>query len=194
MIIGLFIVILNCFPLIVPSPEMPQQTPLMFILLSIFASVGGAYIFIYNRYRAFLLISRKEHLWRGIVFLFTATLTVLGIMAVAILFSNLISGSLLPILFEGRSFLPYIRWIFLVIPILLIPLFGGLIILFKKGGGLITLCFIIIITVASSLYMVEVMESRPFVIHLLIILSTAVITWGFHLTVLYYDSMKRSLC
>jgi hypothetical protein len=52
----------------------------------------------------------------------------------------------------------------------------------------------IIIVIAASLYMVEVMEIRPFSIHLLIILSTAVITWGFHLIVLYYDSMKRSLC
>lgn len=191
---GFCILILNCFPLLIPSQETPQQAPGVGVVFSILACIGGACIFIYYRYAVFLLIGRKEHLWRGVVFLFTATLIVLGFMVMAILYSNLISGSLFPIMFEGRSYLPHIRWVFLVIPVLLIPLFGGLVILFRKGGGLIAMGSTIIIVIAASFYMVEVMESRPFVTHLLIILSTAVITWGFHLAVLYYDSMKRSLC
>ena len=189
---GFCILILNCFPLIIPSQETPQQG--VGVVFSIIACIGGACIFIYYRYAVFLLIGRKEHLWRGVVFLFTATLIVLGFMVMAILYSNLISGSLFPIMFDGRSYLPRIRWVSLIIPVLLIPLFGGLIILFKKGGGLIAMSSTIILVLAASLFMVEVMESRPFVIHLLIIFSTAVITWGFHLAVLYYDSMKRSLC
>jgi hypothetical protein len=194
LIVGFFILILKCFALITPSPETPPQAPGAFLALFIIVSVWGASIFIYYRYSFFLLIGRKEHLWRGVVFLFTATFIVLGFIAAVILFSNLISGSLLPTMFEGRSFLPHIRWVSLIIPALLIPLFGGLVILFRKGGRLIAVGFTIIIVLVASSCMIEVMESRPFITHLLIILPTAIITWGFHLAVLYYDSMKRSLC
>jgi hypothetical protein len=52
----------------------------------------------------------------------------------------------------------------------------------------------ILITVAASLYAVNIMENTSSIVHLMIVLSAAVITWGFHLAVLYYDNMKRSLC
>jgi len=94
---GFWILGLNCFPLLIPSSETPQQG--VGVVFGILASTGGACIFIYYRYAVFLLISRKEHLWRGVVFLFTAILIVLGFMVMAILFSNLISGVLCPIIF-----------------------------------------------------------------------------------------------
>ena len=50
------------------------------------------------------------------------------------------------------------------------------------------------VAVAISYTAFIVMESTPFLIDLLIVLSAIAITWGFHIAVLYYDSMKSDLC
>jgi hypothetical protein len=67
-------------------------------------------------------------------------------------------------------------------------------ILLRDRGIMILMAYMIVITVAASLYAVNIMENTPFVNDILLILSTAAITWGFHLAVLYYDNMRRSLC
>ena len=194
LISGLCILILNCLPLISPPPqEISQQDPGLLLIFIILASVMGGGIFINNQFDIFLLIGRKEYLWRGIVFLFSVILIISGFMAASVLLSNLLSGSILPIIFEGRSFLPSTRWILLVVPVFMIPLLGGLVIIFREGG-IILKVLMIVIAVAISSNASIVMENTPFLIDLLIVFSATAITWGFHLAALYYESMKRSLC
>ncbi len=195
LIAGLCILIyLNCLPLIYPPQrEISQQGPGISWIFIILASAMGGGIFVTNRFDIFLLIGRKECLWRSLVFLFSVIFVISGFMAAYALLSNLLSGRILPILFEGRSYLPSIGWILPVVPVFMIPFLGGLVIMFRESGIILKL-FMIGIAVAASLYLVDVMENTPFMIDLLIILSAVAITWGFHLAVLYYSSVKRSLC
>ena len=161
--------------------------------------VAYVMVMVYSTFQSYrfdmsLLISRREYLWRRIVFLFTVIFRDLGFIILLLLLFNILSGSLLPILFPGGSFSSTINWILLIIPVLMIPFFGGLFIIFRKTILIIALIITFVIAVAISSFAIIVMGYTPFIIDLLIVLSGIAITWGFHLIVLYYDSMKRSLC
>ena len=175
--------------------QVKGQGLFMFLLMIfIAASVMISIIFQYHRFDISLLIGRKEYFWRRIFLLFTIIFISLGIMASSFLLFNLLSGFLLPITFEKKSFSPAINWILLIVPVLMIPLFGGIFILFRKTILMISIIIMLIIVMVASCSMVVAMENAPLLIGLIIILSAAVITWGYFITMLYYDSMKRSLC
>lgn len=55
--------------------------------------------------------------------------------------------------------------------------------------GLPTFAIIILIG-----YIIIKMEGTSFIFNLMIIVLISFLTWVFHLAVLYYDSMKRSIC
>ena len=163
---------------------------MIFVIVSICVSI----IFQYHRFDISLLIGRKEYFWRRLVLLFTVIFMSLVFMAVLFLLSNLLSGVLLTIVFEGASFLPAMNWVLLVVPVLMIPLFGGLFILFRDTILMISIIMMLIFVATATFSVVIALETAPFTVGLMIILSAAVITWGCFLAALYYDSMKRSLC
>jgi hypothetical protein len=173
-----------------------QGQGLYMFLLMIFitASVCVSIIFQYHRFDISLLIGRKEYFWRGIVLLFTVLFMSLIVMAVSLLLFNLLSGILPPITFDSKPFSPAMNWILLVFPVIMIPLFGGLFILFRKTILMISIIIMLIIVMVASLSVVIAVENAPLIIGLIIVLSAIVMTWGCFLAVLYYDSMKRSLC
>ena len=67
-------------------------------------------------------------------------------------------------------------------------------ILLRKTVLIISIVIVFFVAIAASFYVVNVLDHTSFIIDSLIVLSVAVITLGFHLAVLYYDSIKRSLC
>jgi hypothetical protein len=153
-----------------------------FILVSLFSSL----IFNHHGFNPFLLIGRREYFWRGMTILLISISIALAFMTLCIFLFNQFSRNSSPI-----------DWIFLIVPIMTIPLFGGLIILLDKYDKvllIISMVIAILISLGLSYWAVVVMKNTSFYIDLLIILFAAAITWGFHIAVLYYDSLKRSLC
>ena len=193
----LFAVICFSFTYLLPGMRTFIFHLSIFILASLFCSIAystDSGIFNYRRYSLFLLMNRREHFWRGIVIMLTVIIIALGFISIFVLLFNLISESLPPAIWGSRyPFLPF-EWALLVVPIIMIPLFGGLVILFKKIRLIISMVIIFCVAVAISYTAFIVMESTPFLIDLLIVLSAIAITWGFHIAVLYYDSMKSDLC
>ena len=188
-------VYLSLIPLLQPSSEM-----FLFVLrLALFIFVGLFFSIPFSpggcrRYNLFIIIGRREYFWRGIVALSIIILMALGCMTVFILLFNLLTQNIIPSVWGSKSSIILFEWTLLIAPIITIPLFGGLVILFKKTRLIISIVIIFCIAVAISYTSFMVMESTPLIIDLLIILSAIAISWGFHIAVLYYDSMKRSLC
>ena len=152
----------------------------------IIVSLLFSLIFNNIRLNLFILIERKEHFWRGVIFLSTAILIFLCLIISCIFIFSLLSGYVLSI-----------KWILLVVPIIIVPMFGGIVILFEKDAyGLRILSMVITFLIAWGLtyYLFFVIEDVPFYINLLIIIIAAAITWGLYFAVLYYISMKQSLC
>ena len=184
------------FPLVLCLLQQRQEQGVFVFVLSIciITSLLVSMIFQSHRFDISLLIGRKEYFWRRIVLLFTVILMSLVVIAVSLLLFSLLSGILLPITFESKPFSPTMYWILLVVPVLMIPLFGGLFILFKDTILMISIIMMLIFVATATFSVVMALETAPFIVGLMIILSAAVMIWGYFLAVLYYDSMKRSLC
>lgn len=188
----IFFLIFSVFASLDSGPHMDLF--LFHMIIFIFAGLFCSVIFEHHRYYLFSLIERRKHFCRGIVFLITVLLIVLAFMALSLLSFNIISDYIPPNIFGNKSLVPPIEWILLVVPVIIVPLFGGLVILLRKTVLIISMVIMFFIAIAASFYVVNVMEHASSIIDPIIVLSAAAITWGFHLTVLYYDSMKRSLC
>lgn len=145
----------------------------------------------------FLLRSRSNYFHQGIAAMLTALLIVMGFMLISILFSHALSAIVPSLMLMGKPFeiIPInFGWIF--IPVTILPLIAGFFVLLK-GRSLMMgaiLIFMTIILVQVFYTLTERWEHIPFMYGLIFFMIITALTWGFHLTVLYYDSMKRSLC
>lgn len=138
-----------------------------------------------QRFNSFLLTSRRVCFLRGIVNLFTSTSISILMVTSFIFIFFIISGSL-----------PHNKWILLICPVILIPVLGALIILLEKnnwGSHIRTTAACAIAVGFWYLWSVDWKVTSIF-FTITVSLLAAAIAWGFHLFVLYYDSMKRSLC
>jgi hypothetical protein len=134
----------------------------------------------------FILVERKEHFWRRVVLLFIKTIVFSLFISVFIFISNQFSKDLVPVSLK-----------LLLIPIIFSPVFGGVFVLLKKDDFptrvsivLVTIIFTIPFSILSS----EIMVASSHFEQMIIVLAGIAISWGFHIGVLYYDSMKRSPC
>ena len=153
---------------------------------SIFIILLSSCFFNYHRFNPFLLTGRREYFWKGITILFISISAPLLLMISSIIIFFFISGSL-----------PHINWVHLISPVIAIPFIGAFIILLDKNNrGLLMFSMVSTIVVASGLsyWGTIALRDTSLIFNSMVILNSAVITWGFHVVVLRYDSMKRPLC
>ncbi len=164
-------------------------------MMLVFSSFAFSILFTNQRFKYFLFPGRNVHFFRGIVVLLTTMLLSLGFFGISILSFNYLSALFPEITVMGRSltFLS-IPPIMLIIPLIHVPLFGGLFILFKGIVLRIALTVTGVIALIVTIFGMPAMETAPFLLNLAVVVIAAAITWGFHLAALYYTSMKRSLC
>jgi hypothetical protein len=164
----------------------------IFIFVSLFFSIpfspGGC-----RRFNLFMIINRREHFWRGIVALSVIILVTIGYMTIFVLLFKLLTQNIIPIVWGDKSIIPY-EWILLIVPIITIPLFGGLLILFKKTALIVSMSGMFFIALTIICGTITLMAGMSFFPGALIFLAAMAITWGFYSVILYYDCMKRPLC
>jgi hypothetical protein len=172
--------------------------PFLFGLLGV---VGGK-ICVISGSDILLPLSRRDRFFSGITALITAICIMLVLASAFVLLSKLFASILPPSIILGRtsieinSFQPVsfqAEYIFLTAIVL--PTIGGLFILFQKRLSLsmivIASIVIYIVIINFHLFYTEghiVMMFNSFIGIMALFLSS-----GFHLVVLYYDSIKRSL-
>jgi hypothetical protein len=185
------LIIVPCFIIRTREPESYMLNAVMLI----FFSLAFSNFCDYPRFRSFLLAGRMVHFFQGFVILFTAMLLTLGFLGASLLLCNSLSAIFPKIMLMGNSFtMVWIPWILLIIPFILVPLFGGIFVLFKGIIRMLVISVTAVFAMILSFYAFPPMETVSFFMNLLSVLSVAAITWGFHLVALYYTSMKRSLC
>ena len=185
------LILFPCFIVQMQEPASYGFDAIMFTFFSLAFSTFCAN----RRFKHFLMAGRKIHFFQGIVILLITTLLSLGFFGVSILSFNLLSALFPEIVLMGKSFtIVSIPSILLIIPFIQVPLFGGLVVLFKGLELKIVLSVTAVIALIVTLFGMPAMETAPFFVNLAVVISIAAVTWGFHLAVLYHNSMKRSLC
>jgi hypothetical protein len=171
---------------------------MLHVMLFVMAGFIGSMICVSPRLNHFLLTGRRLHFFRGIVLLFTALLTVIVFMGISVLLYNGLSAIIPAFTLLNWSFeIVPVRWKILVLPLMITPFFGGIIILLKEWGPFIrgiTLGFMTVAIIILTGYIMIKLESTSFIFSLMNILLISFLTWLFHLAMLYYESMKKSLC
>lgn len=191
---SLFLPIYLCLMARIDESGVIRFDAVMFVMAS---ALGGLMCANLRSESHFLLRSRRFYFNQGIVSMLTSLLIVTGFMGISILFSHTLSGLLAPLVIMGISFdIVTINTVWLAIPVIFIPFIAGLIILLK-GRSLIlgAILIIMIITLVPFFYhLSEELRNISLISGLIIFLLITLVTWLFHLAILYYDSMKRSLC
>lgn len=134
----------------------------------------------------FILVERKEYFQRRIVLLLIKTLGFTFFISICIFICSQFLKYFAPFPFK-----------LLVVPIIMVPLFGGFTVLLKKEDFPIRISFMLTVIALTGLFSYIVftkIAAASLFVQIIIILACMAITWGFHIGVLYYDSMKRSLC
>jgi hypothetical protein len=157
------------------------------------ALVGG---WIGAGYRSdFILpLGRGAHFMRGIFAIFTGVMIATGCIGMATLLFILLPVFSPPA--KDAYSLSSVRWMWPFYPLMLSPLFGGVMILLRMkhlSGGL-TLGLVVIISILGSGFWIIGIVDKPVTSGLLMILLISFIAWSFHISALYHDTMKRSLC
>ena len=190
-------IILICF--LFSIPQSPGELyNILHVWLFLIASIIGSMICTFPRSNHFLLTGRRLHFWRGIALLFTAVLIVVVFIGISVLLYNGLCAIIPSFTLMGRSLeITPVRRTLLVLPVMITPFFGGIIILLKKWDIFIrniTLGLLIFAITIFTGYIITKLESISFIFDLMIIVLISFLTWGFHLAVLYYESIKRSIC
>lgn len=134
----------------------------------------------------FILIERKEYFWRRVVLLLIKTLVFILFISICIFISNQFSKDLVPVSLK-----------LLAVPIIFSPLFGAIFVLHKKDDLPTRISIVLltmIFTIPFSLLASKMMVASSNFVQMIIFLAGMAITWGFHVAILYYDIMKKSLC
>ena len=137
-------------------------------------------------FQSFLLFERKEYLQRRIIILLVNLIFLLCFISALNFISSLLWAGFDPDL-----------WKVLIIPVIMLPFFRGIAVLSNKldSAGRITLIVLgYVIMTGFSLWGYFVLANSSILIDLVIIVFAVTVTWGFSFAVLYYDSMKKSLC
>ena len=134
----------------------------------------------------FILAERKEYFRRRVFLLFIKNLVFFLFISICIFISNQFSKDLVPV---SLKLLP--------VPIIFSPLFGGIFVFLKKVDvpSRISMTLVtMIVTIPFSIMASAIMAASSHFVQMIIVLAGVTISWGFHIGVLYYDSMKRALC
>lgn len=163
---------------------------IVFIVISFYFST----LFIKPRFNTFLLSGRNVLFFQGVVILFIVISLTLGFSGASTLLFKLLSTDNSEIILSGKSYAVVpIPWILQVIPLIMVPLFGGLFVLFRGIKIVMAIFIMFFFTIFVSFPTITTMENASIIVNLMIVLFASAITWGFHLVALYYTSMKRSL-
>lgn len=182
------------FPLFISIFLGPQL--ILNVIWSLMAGVVGGAICAVHRVEKTNLLSRKSLLIRSITATLATAVFITGLLALVVLLNNCLARMLPMATFFGKSVhMGPISWIALAFTVPMVPFFGGIITLFKQHlTRMIFLCSSVVAVMIISIFaLIAIETSSPGAILAGFAVATA-ITWGFHLGVLYFDSMKRSLC
>jgi len=164
---------------------------------SLFGVLGGHMCLMYGS-GILLPISRKGQFFCGITAFMTSIFSMLILAAAFVLFSNILSATknFTSFIFFLRSeYIPFDgKYIFL--SVIVLPATAGLLLLFRKKAALSMIAIIILalFLLAFNLYIVDNGGYIFNMFNLFFIFLLTVLSFGFYLAILYYDSMKRSLC
>jgi len=203
----LFPILFPFLPHISIQPEITVQFFPGVIVPVIMGVIGGGVCTIHHT-EHITLQSRKVVFIRGITVSLASALAITFVLALAIFLNNLLFSLLPGISIMGETFqIVPASWITIAFTAPLVPLFGGIMILFKQYfSRAIVLSFTVVaVMIISSISIIAAvmiisfnsiiaMEKTPPGVVLAGFVIAAGITWVFHLGVLYFDSMKRSLC
>lgn len=163
-------------------------------LLVLSSTLGGAFCAL-SRFNPFQLTGRGAYFFKGIVLVCAATLISVLFNSMSAILINQASIFLPAIAFSGEMYsLSPIQWPLVFVPIVMVPLFGGVFILFR---GTVTAGMAAIVSIPSvcilSCYGAVALERASLPRSLLMLLTAAVVTWGIYLAILFFNSMKRAL-
>ncbi len=203
----LFPILFPFLPHISIQSEITAQSFIGVIVPVIMGVIGGGVCTIHHT-EHITLQSRKVVFIRGITVTLASALAITFVLALAIFLNNLLFSLLPGISIMGETFqIVPASWITIAFTAPLVPLFGGIMILFKQYfSRAIVLSFTVVaVMIISSISIIAAVmiisfnsiiameKTPPGVVLAGFVIATA-ITWVFHLGVLYFDSMKRSLC
>ena len=187
-------VVFVLFPCFVVRMQAPASYGYDAIILIFFSTLFSIF-FTNQRFKNFQIAGRRIHFFRGFVVLITTMCLSLGFLGGSILLFNFLSTVFPVITLSGTPYtIVSIPPFLLIIPLVMVPLFGGLFVLFRGVELKIALGVASLFALFVSLSGMPAMETIPPFLNFLIVMITAGITWGFHLAILYYTSMKGSLC
>jgi hypothetical protein len=170
------------------------EMTIFFVMALLFSAI----IFSVQRYHLFLLIGRREQFCGRVIESCIYVLIFLILMSISILLNKIASAMIPASSLFGATLVVKIpmSWIFLIIPVIILPLFGAAFILFRNHQIMLITALIIAIS-CSAIFAVYMFVSQPhmsFILNSMILLTATILVWGTHIAALYYDSMKRSLC
>jgi hypothetical protein len=192
------LLVLLFFPFLlgICSQSDPTPNPVTIIILSLMAGIIGGAICAVHHFEFIMLQSRKVRLIRSMTATLASTLFITGVLASAVLCYNGFASTLPEMSIRGKTFqiLP-LSWIVLAFTIPLVPVFGGVMILFKHYfSRILALCLAAVaVIIISSVSIIAMEKSTPGAV-LAGFLAVTAISWGFDIGALYYDSHRRSLC
>ncbi len=137
-------------------------------------------------FQSFLLFERKEYFQRRIIILLVNLIFLLCFISALNFISGLLWAGFDPVL-----------WKLLIIPVIMLPFFSGIAVVANKldSAGRVTLIVLgYVVMTGFSFWGCFVLATASILIDLVIIVSAIAVTWGFSFAVLYYDSIKKSLC
>jgi hypothetical protein len=165
----------------------------MEFMLVIMTSVIGGWIGSAYKSDFIMLVGRNAHFRRGIIAMSTGVILATVCICITIIYFELMTY-IFPSA-EGTYSTTPVLWILPIIPVMLSPLFGTfMILLLKPFTGGFTLGLIIVILSLLTGYGIMNLQGKSFIFTLIIFLLCSALSWGFHISALYYDCTKRALC
>jgi len=170
------------------------EMTIFFVMAILFSAI----IYSEQRYYPFMLIGRREQFLGRVIESCIYVSIFLILMTISILLTK-IALAMIPVssLF-GATLVAKIpmTWMLLIIPFITLPLLGAVFILFRNHSIILIAALVIAISCSAifAVYMFINMEHMSFISSVIMLLTATVVVWGTHITGLYYDSMKRSLC
>lgn len=188
LILGVFFLILYCLFAQMDAPIEP-------LLFGIGSLVGASNYLNSPRPDILLPQGRREHFFMGIIAVITATLGLITMAGALILLSKVFS-LIMPTVFlmaKAYKYAPF-QFRFLFIPAIILPAAGALLILFRKNQ-IISIISIMCMTIGLFLINMFIINNGGYIFNpanILIIILLMIISWGAHLAMLYYSTMKTS--
>lgn len=171
-----------------------RSVELQSFLYSFIALMGG-HICLISESNIFLPVDRRQRFFREITALITGIFVMLILVAAFNILSKILPNSLTSFIsLYGPTEVNSMHRIYIFFTIILFPITGGLLILFKKRSYLSILSITGIATFLLGFYyhLINNMGYTLLNFNLFIVILSIVISFGFFLSVIYYNSFKRS--